>query len=263
MNKLKLLLRYIRYRIFARHKYGHGIHSPLIYALITNVLNDNYKYLVYDEVEKIRRMMYRSENTVSSGFFGAGSRRFSPEKRKIKDIARYSSVNKKSGRLLFRMVKYYKPETVLELGTSVGISTLYMAKGSDKTNIISIEANKELVEIARINIKSTGLQNIELINDSFENVLPGIISKLNENILVFIDGNHEKEATLNYFSQLTEISANNLIIILDDINWSDGMREAWNEIKSHPASKATVDLFFTGIVYLNKGLQKQNYIIRF
>ena len=260
---LKLILRYIRYRLFARHKHGHGIHSPFVYGLITNVLNDNYRYMVYNEVENIRTAMLRSDKVISVTNHGAGSHIFRERERKIRDIARYSSVNKKFGRLLFRLVQYFKPHTVIELGTGTGVSTIYLAKGCEKTKVVSVEANRELVDVAGQNLLQCRLSNVELINNTFEEALPGILKEIKENTLVFIDGNHEKEATLSYFNGFMKKAKNNLVIILDDINWSEGMREAWSKIKSYPASMITLDLFFMGIVYVNKGMQKQNYLIRF
>ena len=257
------LLRYIKYKIFSGHKYGHGIHSSFVYDLVTKVFNDKSKYLEYDEVEKIRGILRKSNKEILFTEFGAGSKRFKSESRKIKDIVKYSAVNKKFGRLLFRLVNYFKPDTILELGTSLGISTMYMAKAYKTTRVISIEADKKITKIARQNFIEAKLENIDVINNSFEKALPGIIKGLDGRLFVFIDGNHEKASTLQYFNQLLVKSESNLIIVFDDINWSDGMREAWQEIKTNPRVKITVDLFFIGIVFFNKGIQKQNFVIRY
>lgn len=257
------LLRYIKYKIFSGHKYGHGIHSPFVYDLITSVFNDKCKYRAYDEVEKIRSILRNSDKEISFTEFGAGSKRFRSDSRKIKDIVKYSAVNKKFGQLLFRLVNYFKPDIILELGTSLGISTMYMAKACKSARVISIEADKKTTKIARQNFIEAGLQNIDVINNSFEKALPGIIKGLNGRLFVFIDGNHEKASTLQYFNQLLVKSENNLIIVFDDINWSAGMRETWQEIKTNTKVKITVDLFFMGIVFFNKGLPKQNFVIRY
>ena len=102
-----------------------------------------------------------------------------------------------------------------------------------------------------------------LLNNSFEKALPGIIKGLDGRLFVFIDGNHEKASTLQYFNQLLVKSESNLIIVFDDINWSAGMREAWQEIKTNAKVKISADLFFMGIVFFNKGLPKQNFVIRY
>jgi predicted O-methyltransferase YrrM len=263
MKNLNLILRYIKYKLFSRHKYGHGIHSPFMFDLITKVFNDKLRYKEYDEVEKVRDVLSASDKEIIINEYGAGSKIMKAESRKIKDIVKYSAVNRKFGRLLFRLVKYFKPGTILELGTSLGISTIYMAKASKNSRIISIEADKQLARLARQNFHESGLLNIDVINNSFENALPGIIKGLDEGSFVFIDGNHEKNSTLQYFNQLSVKSGSDLIIVFDDINWSDGMQEAWQEIKASPKVKITVDLFFMGIVFFKKGIEKQNFVIRY
>jgi predicted O-methyltransferase YrrM len=263
MEKLNLLFRYCKYKIFSRHKYGHGIHSPFIFDLITKVFNDKFRYEEYDEVEKMRDILSASDKEISVTEYGAGSKILGTESRKIKDIVKYSSVNRKFGRLLFRLVKYFNPGTVLELGTSLGISTMYMAKASKNTRVISIEGDRQLARFARQNFHKASLLNIDVINNSFENALPGIIKGLDERSFIFIDGNHEKGSTLQYFNQLSVKSGNNLIILFDDINWSAGMQEAWQQIKASPKVKITIDLFFMGIVFFKKGIEKQNFVIRY
>ncbi len=263
MKNLNLLLRYCNYKIFSRHKYGHGIHSPFVFNLITKVFNDKSGYIEYDEVEKVRNILSTSDREIKVTDCGAGPKKIRTKTRKIKDIVKYSAVNRKFGQLLFRLVKYFKPGTVLELGTSLGISTMYMARASKNTRVISIEADKQLARIARQNFHQTGLLNIDVVNNSFENALPGIVKGLDERSFVFIDGNHEKDSTLQYFNQIAVKAESNIIIVIDDINWSAGMHEAWQEIKSDPRVTVTVDLFFMGIVFFKKGIQKQNFVIRY
>jgi predicted O-methyltransferase YrrM len=275
MNNIRFVLRFLNYKLFSRHKYGHGIHSPFVFDFITCVLNDKFRYEEYGEVEKIRRQLRLEEREILYSDYGAGSRKSKtgtikagPGKNKqgavkIKDIARYSSVNKKFGQLLFRIVKYFSPDTVLELGTSLGISSIYMARACRHARVISIEADKNLAEIARQNFHNAGLHNVEVINDRFENVLAPLIKRLNNKIFIFIDGNHEKKPTLQYFNQLLVKSGKNMIMVFDDIHWSEGMSEAWQEIKSNPTVKITLDLFYLGIVFFNRGVQKQDFVIRY
>lgn len=263
MKNLNLLLHYCKYKIFSRHKYGHGIHSPFVFDLITTVFNDKSRYEEYDEVEKVRDILSASDKEIPVTDYGAGSKILKTESRKIKDIVKYSAVSRKFGQLLFRLVKYFKSGTILELGTSLGLSTMYMAKAHRNSRIISIEADKKLARIARQNFHEAGLLNVDVINNSFENALPGIIKGLDERSFIFIDGDHEKGSTLQYFNQIAVKSESNIIIVLDDINWSDGMREAWKEIKSDPRVTVTVDLFFMGIVFFKKGIQKQNFVIKY
>jgi predicted O-methyltransferase YrrM len=275
MDKIRFILKFLNYKLFSGHKYGHGIHSPFVFEFVTRVLNDGFRYKEYDEVEKIRRKMRSEERTILFNDYGAGSGRnrqgetitSSGRKRsamvRIKDIARYSAVSKKFGQLLFRIVRYYRPATILELGTSLGISTMYLAMANRDTTVISIEADRNLAEIARLSVFNAGLHNVEVINDRFENALPPLIERLGNKLFVFIDGNHEKSPTLQYFNQLLVKSGSGMIMAVDDIHWSPGMGKAWQEIKSDHRVKITMDLFFMGLVFFNRGVQKQNFVIRY
>jgi predicted O-methyltransferase YrrM len=79
---------------------------------------------------------------------------------------------------------------------------------------------------------------------------------------VFVDGNHQKEATLRYFKLCLPKVHENSLLIFDDIYWSRGMKEAWNEIKAHPEVTVTVDLFWIGLVYFRKGQVKEDFVIK-
>ena len=82
--------------------------------------------------------------------------------------------------------------------------------------------------------------------------------------LAFIDGNHRKEPTLHYFSELLKKSTNDSIFIFDDIHWSSEMEEAWNLIQQHDSVTLTVDLFFIGLVFFSTDFKvKQHFTIRF
>ena len=81
--------------------------------------------------------------------------------------------------------------------------------------------------------------------------------------MAFIDGNHQKKPTINYFEEILKYANNNTIFIFDDIHWSQGMESAWEYIKAHEKTTLTIDLFFLGIVFIKSELSKENFIIRF
>jgi predicted O-methyltransferase YrrM len=82
--------------------------------------------------------------------------------------------------------------------------------------------------------------------------------------LAFIDGNHRKQPTLQYFESLLMRSGKSTILIFDDVHWSAEMEAAWSEIMEHPAVTCTIDLFFIGLVFLNNDLKvKQHFAVRF
>ena len=182
------------------------------------------------------------------------------------EIAERSAKNKKYCKLLFRLAYYFKPTTVLELGTSLGISTAYLASANPNSKVITIEGCPNTAQEAKKNFESLGLANIESLIGNFEDVLTTNIERLTSNgklDFAFFDGNHKREHTLKYFTQCLESTHNNSVFIFDDIHWSDEMEEAWEEIKSHPKVSVTIDLFFLGLVFFRKEQAKENFIIRY
>ena len=207
--------------------------------------------------------MCENNKLISVKDFGAGSNINKNKERKIKDIAKNSSKNKKFGELLYRIVKHFKPTEIFELGTSFGISTLYLSKANSNSNITTFEGCKESAKIALENFKKLNCNNIDTIVGEFgETFSKKLAEKSNVN-MVFIDGNHSEDATIRYFEESIKYSDQKTILIFDDIHWSSGMEKAWDYIKKSQKTRVTVDLFFIGLVFLDQKLSKENFIIRF
>jgi len=149
------------------------------------------------------------------------------------------------------------------LGTSLGISSAYLASGNPNGKLLTIEGASSISAVANKNFQSLGLTNIELLTGNFDIILPDIL-KASVPDFVFIDGNHRKEPTLDYFHQLLKKAGESSIFIFDDIHWSREMEAAWHEIKNHSSVMLTVDLFFIGLVFFRPEFKvKQDFIIRF
>jgi predicted O-methyltransferase YrrM len=126
-----------------------------------------------------------------------------------------------------------------------------------------MEGCQSVSEIAIENFKQAGLNNINVLTGSFDEMLSEAISSDVKPGLVFIDGNHRKEPVLKYFSQISAVSGNNTVVIIDDIYLSKDMESAWNEIKHSERVTLTIDLFRMGIVFFREGITYQNYTIRY
>ena len=260
MNRFSLFLKYIHYLWYAQS--AHSLHSPFVFELYNNVLRSEKKPGSYDRILMLYKLQ-RSDNTqITLVDFGVGSYRTNSNNSLGKKI-RTSSVSVKYGLLLYRIAQHYKPHYILELGTAAGFSSIFMAAGSGNAVIKSIEGNPDLCALARKNHTLLGLSNIDVICGRFEDKLPLVLADLPHTDLVFIDGNHNKEATIAYFKQILSKCANDSIIVFDDIRWSAGMLEAWKEISTHPRVSLSVDLFRIGLVYLRKELSKQHLMIRY
>lgn len=263
-SRFQLAKKYVQYYLSASNGKGHGIHSPFVFNFIIKVLNDKKKYSAYSLIEQQRKALLKNSNLIEVEDFGAGSSIIKSNKRMVSAIASTSLKSKKYAQLLFRIVNYYQPATMVELGTSFGISSSYLALGNVKGQVYTCEGSSSIAAIAQNNFTKFGLQNIHLIKGDFASTLSPLLNKLKEVDLAFVDGHHQKKATLDYFNLLLHHSKSSSILIFDDIHWSAGMEEAWAVIKAHPSVTLTIDLFFIGIVFINPNFKiPQHFSIRF
>ncbi len=261
---LQLAKKYIGYYLSASNGKGHGIHSPFLFDFVKFVLNDRKDYDVYHKAEAVRKQLLKNAEIIEVEDFGAGSTVFKTKKRKISDIAATSLKPKKYSRLLFRIVQYYKTQNVLELGTSLGVTTAYLASGDNKPAVTTMEGSVNIADVAKANFQQLGLNNIKIQTGNFEKTLHPLLQHAGKIDLAFLDGNHRKIPTLKYFEQILASSHENTILVFDDIHWSREMEEAWAEIKEHYDITLSIDLFFIGIVFLRKDFKaKQHFTIRF
>jgi len=285
------IIAYIQFLLTSSNQ--HGVHSPFVYNLITQcfyddlsktkklnflqrlllVKQENAKILipkhynpkdlkesVYPKLKKYRNDLRNNTNTINVTDFGAGSRVFKSNKREIAKIAKTAGITQKRAELLARIIAYFNVESVLELGTSLGIATAAMAFNNPNTKITTIEGCPETAKIAQQQFKKHQLNNINRVVSDFD-----IFLKENNNAyqLVYIDGNHQKEATVNYFNTLLTNVQPNTIFIFDDIHWSKDMEQAWEIIKQNPKVTLTIDTFYWGFVFFRtENLQKEHFKFR-
>lgn len=263
-SKWQIATKYLYYIFTASNGKGHGVHSPFLFLFITKILNDRKKYPEYKKVEELRKKLLLDNTKLTIEDFGAGSALNKSNKISIATIAKNAAKPKKFGQLLFRMVKTYQPKSILELGTSLGITTSYLSLAKSDANVITLEGANEIAEVATKNFNSMGLRNVRIINQNFDQALPAVVNELSSIDFIFIDGNHRQEPTERYFTELLTKVNNDTIMIFDDIHWSKEMEAAWKTIKEHPDVRCSIDLFFIGIVLFRKEfMAKQHFVIRF
>jgi predicted O-methyltransferase YrrM len=240
----------------------HGTHSPFVYSFLENVVYKKSKHPSFDKIEKLRNKLLHNQNEIEINDFGAGSRIHKNNKRSISSIARISVKPKKYCELLYRICQWQKTENVLELGTSLGITSTYLSLAAN--NVITIEGCKNIASVAKQNFEKLNLNNIQLINNNFDNCLNIELEKIkSQKNLYYIDGNHKKDATIKYFETILQYATEADILIFDDIHWSKEMEDAWENICRHPKAIVTIDLFQLGIVFLHNTQVKENFKIRF
>ena len=259
INKFNFTLKYFKYILTSKTKYG--IHSPFVFSFVVDILDKKVKQDEFIKIEEIRKKLLKSNETINTEDFGTGGSIEKTNIKKIKKIARNSAKSKKYGKLLFKIVQFYKPNNILELGTSLGISTLYQSLGNKSAKFISIEGCENIAKQAQIIMNEFGA-NADIFIGNFDEVLPEIINKFNNLDYVFFDGNHRKEPTIRYFNQCLDKINNDSIFIFDDIHWSKEMEDAWETIKNNEHVTVSIDLFFIGIIFFRKEQIKQHFVIR-
>jgi len=234
------IFKFIQHLVYIRHRRGHGIHSPYLFEFVSEVLFNSGKVecpaAVRNEHHRLRR-----ENS----------------------FVRRSSVSGKYGFLLYRISRWFRPEMIIELGTGMGVSTLYLSAGSPDTPLHSIEGNRDRAALAAQLICRLNPGPVSIHWGEMEEELEDIIPMIPRRFLAFIDGNHHYSPTMHYLAKLLDRAGDEVVIVLDDIYWSRDMHRAWKEVISWPGVRVSIDLFHMGILLLRKDLQKRGIKIKF
>ena len=254
------ITQYIKFLLKSTNQ--HGVHSPFVFNLVTKCFYDKQHYPEYQTITNYRKTLLKNKLHIKVTDLGAGSQAMQQQERTISQMAKHAGTTLKRAKLLYRLNRYFKFETILELGTSLGIATQALSLGNPASHITTIEGCPSTAEFTKRQLKQSS--NIVLVIDHFNNYLnkqQTTNNKLNYD-LIFFDGNHQKEATLSYFEILLETANNDSVFIFDDIYWSKGMTEAWETIKQHPKVTVTIDTFFWGLVFFRKEQVKEHFTIR-
>ena len=242
-------------------KNEHGVHSPFVFDLVTKCFYDTKSKPAYSILKNYRKSLLDNKNVIEVTDFGAGSRVFKSNQRQIEKIAKTAGISPKRAELLYRIVNYFQPENILEIGTSVGLATSALSLGNPKGKITTLEGCLKTMAIAINQLQLHNLKNIEFVTTEFSIYLNTATKHCGWK-LIYFDGNHQKQATLDYFELLLPSISNESVWIFDDIHWSCEMEEAWEIIKNHPKITVTIDTFQWGIVFFRMEQKKEHFVIR-
>ncbi len=264
-TRVVLLLKYLNYFLLASNGRGHGIHSPFVFDFIVGLLrNKDIDHPGFREIELIRNQLINSPDSILVDDLGAGSLYDNSKQRSISSIAKYSLKSKKYARLLYRMVRHYQIDSVIELGTSLGITSRYLSLANPTYGVTTIEGAPAVADLAFHSFAESGINNIEVICGDFKDHLTNILLHAKGRKMIFFDGNHQYQPTIDYFISALSFADHNDIFVFDDIHWSPDMEKAWEEIKQNERVTCAIDLFFIGVVFFKKDFyQQQHYTIRF
>lgn len=248
---------YILHRFKSFHL--HGIHSPFIFQLNRDCLQDGSNYAAYDDIVRFRESVKNHPKNLQIEDHGAGSKRLDNKVRRTSDILEHNCSTLKRTKLLYRLTRYLNVDRVLELGTSLGIATHAMSIPAKA--ITTIEASPAVAQYAQKQLTTSNNTTVctGTFQDFFEHKLSAAPSGVYD--LVFMDGHHDGTATLSYFEQLLPYCNAATVIIVDDIYWSKDMTAAWQTLQQHPQVTASIDTFYWGILFFRTEQNKQAFHI--
>ena len=260
MQQISFIRRFIKYYFKAQTKYH--IHSPFVYEFCEEVLDDDRDFYAFKDIEGLRKLLKSDQTPVQITDYGAGSLISNEKVRTVANIAKNSATYPAFCQIMFRLVQHFKPKTMLEMGTSLGISTLYQSRAALDAKLITLEGCPNVAHQAIRNFQRIKADNISLLDGEFDKTMPLALKEFPKLDYVFFDGNHRKEPTIKYFHQCLENAHENTVFVFDDNHWSEGMEEAWEEVKAHPKVTLTIDFFFCGIAFFrNEQRQKEHFTL--
>lgn len=257
-NLIFQIIEYVKFWFTSTNQ--HGIHSPFVYQLITRCFYDRKPKDAYAILKTVYKQYKQRKDTIVVNDLGAGSHRMNVKERKIASIAKNAGTTYTRAQLLYRMAAYFSCEKALELGTSLGFGSVALSL-CKTVQLTTVEACSQTLAVANSTMQGLELKNIQLVNQSFSDYLKTLPSNTKFD-LIFLDGHHDREATLHYFETLLQHVHNDTVLIIDDIYWSRNMLLAWEKIKDHSAVKVSIDTYFWGIVFFRKEQVKQHFKIR-
>lgn len=256
-----MLKEYLSYRLRAVGR--HAVHSPFVYAFFDEVIRDKNRFPEFDQIDALRSALLKNDTHLPVLDLGAGSHSNNNQFRSIQSITAHAGRNRYWGEFLFRLIHFCRPHRILELGTSMGIGTSYMALAAPSAKLVTIEGSPAIAEQATHNFNSLGLTNIEQVVGNFDQVLPEVLREQGPFDFIFVDGNHREEPTWNYFLQGLNAVTQDGCMLFDDIHWSPGMARAWHKIKSATEVTLSIDLFYFGLAFLSNDFkEKQDFILK-
>jgi predicted O-methyltransferase YrrM len=258
----KTFFAYLNYRFTSYTE--HDLHSPFMYEFYMQLINNPNPYGDFEELAELRKQLSKNTQVIEVTDFGAGSKKLNSNKRAINQIVKHGIAQKKQAEFLYRLLNKFNPKTIVELGTSVGLTTLYLSKSLPKSTIYTIEGCPNLFRFSKNIFQEQGAKNIQSINGNFNVELPKLLKKIESLDFLYIDGNHAYEPTMEYFKVALSKKQAHSIFVFDDINWSEDMQRAWKEICDSKEVTLTLDFFFFGIVFFRtEQKQKEHYVLKF
>ena len=260
MKYVFTIRQYLHYWLRAVNE--HALHSPFLFEFYTKVVKADNK-VGFEEIEARRKAYKKSEEVIAFKELGAGSKSINTQHRKVSAITKAAVTPARFSRLIYRIIQHFDYQVCIELGTCLGINTLYMHAAQPQAQIFTFEGSPGVAELARQQFDQLDQHHIQLVEGNIDHTLKDTLANISKVDFAYVDANHRYAPSLDYFEQLLPKMAEDGMIILDDIHWSPGMSRVWKEICQRPEVSLSLDLFEGGILFFKPGLKKAHYILSF
>lgn len=238
----------------------HSLHAPFVYSLYQEVIKPSQGEIA--AVEALRERLLRCPDELEVLELGAGSSMHRSNKRKVSSIARHSLTPARFSCLLYRLMLFTKSKNVLELGTSLGLNTLYLAAAAPSGSIHTLEGCPQTSALAAKHFRQMAACCVQLHTGNIDELLPTLLKEQLSSIdMAYLDANHTKEATLRYFNWLVPHLHEASVVVVDDIHWSADMQQAWASLRQHKAVSLSLDLYEAGLLFFRPGMARQHYAV--
>ena len=205
---------------------------------------------IFEACEKYRNKLLQDDTIVSFEIFGSNKTML------VKDICKKAASKPIWAQFLYLITKRLISPYFLEIGTNLGVSGTYILealKSKKNSQLYTMEGLPQLCEIAQNQFsKISSNSKYKIYEGLYKNTFPKLLMDNKNFNIVFIDGNHKKEPTIKYFTDLQSQLSSPAIIIFDDINWSLDMQKVWKIVKSHKNVSYSIDMFKFGILIFDK-----------
>jgi predicted O-methyltransferase YrrM len=239
----------------------HSLHSPFLFNFYSKVIKQKVSD-DFDSLRAIRKRFLHDDRIVHVTDLGAGPAYLNAN-RKISDIVRITGTPDKFSSLYARIIRYHGFKHVIELGTSIGINAMYLAKANENVELTTFEGAPEMAAIARELFNLGNVDNIRLLEGNIDITLEPYLSAAQRIDFALVDANHRFEPTLQYLEQLIQKTDAHSVIAIDDIHHSPEMERAWQTIQNNPRVQITIDLYRCGLIFFNPSLTRQNVVLQF
>ena len=240
-------------RWFLTSRSWRSVHSPWLFNLLVKMRSRAFHRT---DIEALRLNLKSNSASVPSVDYGAGS---TGSTSTVSGIARHSLKRPKHARALAALAAHLPSQAALELGTSLGLTSAYLAGHAE--TLTTVEGNPHIQALSQSNWTKLGVSNIRSLSGEFDATWEAFADR--EYDLIFIDGNHRGEALIRYVEKSLPLLHPDGVIVCDDIHWSPDMEAAWEHLRSMPEWTLQMDAFEWGLLTRNQALKREHVCIRF